>query len=132
MAAVSQPSRRVQPAPGAGARAGAGAGPAERPRRRSQAPAARIRWDRVARVAMLFTLVVLLYLAISPVRSLIADFHLSAQRHAQLGELERRGAALAEQEHALSLPGTRAVEARNLGLVRPGEHLYVVYGLPDN
>jgi Tfp pilus assembly protein PilX len=81
---------------------------------------------------MLFMLVVLLYLAISPVRSLIADFHLSAQRQAQLRQLERQGAALADQEHALSQPGTRSVEARNLGLVRPGEREYVVYGVPDN
>jgi hypothetical protein len=128
VAVVSQPSRRVAPAPGAPGRARA----AERPRARSQAPAARIRWDRVARVAMLFTLVVLLYLAISPVRSLISDFHLSAQRQAQLRQLERQGAELAAQEHALSLPGTRSLEARNLGLLRPGEHGYVVYGLPDN
>jgi hypothetical protein len=81
---------------------------------------------------MLFTLIVLLYLAISPVRSLIADFHLSAQRHAQLRQLQVRGAQLASQEHALSQPGTRQIEARNLGLGRPGEHLYVVYGVPDN
>ena len=81
---------------------------------------------------MLFTLVALLYLAISPVRSLITDLHVSAQRHAQLLELQRRGAALAAQERALSLPGTRQVEARNLGLVRPGERAYVVYSLPDN
>jgi hypothetical protein len=128
VAVVSEPSRRVAAAPGAPGRARAG----ERARARSQAPAARIRWDRVARVAMLFTLVVLLYLAISPVRSLIADFHLSAQRQAQLRQLERQGAALADQEHALSQPGTRSVEARNLGLVRPGEREYIVYGLPDN
>jgi ATP phosphoribosyltransferase regulatory subunit HisZ len=81
---------------------------------------------------MLFTLIVLLYLAISPIRSLISDFHLSAQRQAQLRQLQSRGAALALQEHALSLPGTRRVEARNLGLVRPGEREFVVYGLPDN
>ena len=99
---------------------------------RQQSPAARIRWDRVARVAMLFALVVLLYLAISPVRSLIADVHLSAQRQAQLRLLESRSAALTAQERALSAPGTRAVEARNLGLVRPGEREYVVYGVPDN
>jgi hypothetical protein len=81
---------------------------------------------------MLVTLIVLLYLAISPIRSLISDFHLSAERQSQLRELQRRGAALALQEHALSLPGTRKVEARNLGLVVPGEREYVVYGLPDN
>jgi len=81
---------------------------------------------------MLFTLVVLLYLAISPVRSLIADFHLSAQRQTQLRQLERQNAALSAQEHALSQPGTRSLELRNLGLVRPGERSYVLYGLPPN
>jgi len=81
---------------------------------------------------MLFTLIALLYLAISPVRSLINDVQLSAERHAQQLQLQRRGAALAAQERALSLPGTRHIEARNLGLVVPGERAYVVYGLPDN
>ena len=99
----------------------------------AQAPAAaRIRWDRVGRVAMLFALVVLLYLAISPVRSLIADFHLSAQRRAQVVALQRTANQLAAQERALALPSTRETEARNLGLVRPGEHPYVVSGLPNN
>jgi hypothetical protein len=127
VAAVSPPSSRVAPAPRPAHRA---QGAQQRSRR--QAPAARIRWDRVARVAMLFTLIALLYLAISPVRSLIADFHLSAQRHQQLVELQRRGAELATQERALSLPGTRQVEARNLGLGLPGERLYVAYNLPNN
>jgi Tfp pilus assembly protein PilX len=81
---------------------------------------------------MLFALLVLLYLAISPVRSLVADFHLSAQRHAQVTALQRAAAALAAQERALALPSTRETEARNLGLVLPGEHPYVVRGLPNN
>ena len=81
---------------------------------------------------MLCTLIALLYLAVSPVRSLIADVHTSAERHTYLLELQQRGAQLARQERALSLPGTRQIEARNLGLGRPGEHLYVAYGLPDD
>ncbi len=81
---------------------------------------------------MLFALVVLLYLAISPVRSLIADFHLSAQRRAQVVVLERKAAALAAEESNLALASTRETEARNLGLVRAGEHPYVVSGLPNN
>jgi hypothetical protein len=92
----------------------------------------RIRWDRVGRVAMLFVLVLLLYLAISPIRSLITDFQLSAQRHAQVQTLERQAAALAGEERALGSPNTREVEARNAGLVRAGEHPFVVSGLPDN
>jgi hypothetical protein len=81
---------------------------------------------------MLFALVVLLYLAISPVRSLLADFHLSGQRHAQVSARQRTASELAAQERALALPSTRETEARNLGLVLPGEHPYVVRGLPNN
>ncbi len=81
---------------------------------------------------MLFALVVLLYLAISPVRSLIADLHLNAERRAQVAALQRKATALAKEERALAQPSTRETEARNLGLVRAGEHPYVVTGLPDN
>jgi cell division protein FtsB len=96
------------------------------------APAARIRWDRVGRVGMLVALALLLYLAISPLRSLIADFHLSAQRQAQLRALRHQAATLAAEQHALAQPGTPQVEARNLGLVKPGERAYIVYGLPND
>ena len=81
---------------------------------------------------MLFALVVLLYLAISPIRSLIGDLQLSAQRRAQLVSLQRAAALLARQERALALPSTHQIEARNLGLVRRGEHPFVVNGLPNN
>lgn len=92
----------------------------------------RVRWDRVGRVALLFALVVLLYLAISPVRALIADLHLEAQRRAQLHALERQHAALVATEHSLGQRSTSDAEARNLGLVRPGEREFVVSGLPNN
>jgi len=77
---------------------------------------------------MLCALVVLLYLAISPLRSLVADFHLSAQ----LGALQREARELAQEQRLLEDPGTAQIEARSLGLVRPGEHEYVVNGLPNN
>ena len=80
---------------------------------------------------MLFALVVLLYLAISPVRSLIADLHVNAERRAQVVLLQRKATQLADEERALMLPSTRETEARNLGLVRAGEHPYVVSGLPN-
>ena len=81
---------------------------------------------------MLFALVVLLYLAISPVRSLFTDLHLSAERRAQLHALQLEHASLLNTEHALRQKSTNDAEARNLGLVRPGEHEYVVSGLPNN
>jgi hypothetical protein len=93
---------------------------------------ARVRWDRVGRIALLFALAVLLYLAISPVRALIADLHLEAQRRAQLDSLERQHSSLLATEHALAQRSTGDAEARNLGLVRPGEREFVVTGLPNN
>ena len=93
---------------------------------------ARIRWDRVSRVALLFALVVLLYLAISPLRSLLGDLHLSAERHAELRALQRTAAALAATERRLGQASTSAAEARNLGYIRPGEREYVVRNLPNN
>jgi hypothetical protein len=81
---------------------------------------------------MLLVLVVLAYLYISPVRSLLADLHAAAGRHGQVVALERTAAQLHAQEQALERPSTVEIEARNLGLVRPGEREYVVSGLPDN
>ena len=92
----------------------------------------RVRWDRVGRTALLFALVVLLYLAISPLRSLVAELHVADQRRAQLRALERVHASLVQTETSLRQRATNDVEARNLGLVRPGEHEYVVSGLPSN
>ncbi len=81
---------------------------------------------------MLFVLVVLAYLYISPIRLLISDLHVAALRHRQVVALERTTAGLRAQEQALARPSTLEIEARNLGLVRPGEREYVVSGLPDN
>ena len=101
-------------------------------RRRSSPAPAKIRWDRVSRMALLFTLVVLLYLAISPIRSLISDFNLSSQRRAQLNALQIRYAQLQREQRALSSPMAPTLEARSLGLLKHGEHGYVIYGLPPN
>ena len=81
---------------------------------------------------MLFALVVLLYLAISPIRSLISDLQLSAQRRAELHALQRAHASLVGTENALRGRATGDAEARNLGLIAPGEHEYFVSGLPNN
>jgi hypothetical protein len=133
VAAVTPTSSAPQTAAGRRRRGLATETPVERlARRRSSPPPARIRWDRVSRMALLFTLAVLLYLAISPIRSLIGDFHLSAQRRAQLHALQIRYAALQREQRALSSPTAPTLEARSLGLLKHGEHGYVVYGLPPN
>jgi len=93
---------------------------------------ARVRWDRVGRVAMLFALVVLLYLAISPIRSLMSDMHTLSARRAQLHALQSIHRSLVGTQQALARTATSDAEARNLGLVRPGEHEFFVRGLPNN
>jgi Tfp pilus assembly protein PilX len=81
---------------------------------------------------MLFVLVVLAYLYISPVSGLLSDLHQASSRHAQVIALERQGAALRAQERSLRQASTLEVAARGLSLVRPGEREYVVSGLPNN
>lgn len=81
---------------------------------------------------MLVALIILLYLAISPVRSLITDLHLSAERRSQLHSLERTATVLAGEERSLEQSSTSDLEARNLGFVLPGEKAFVVKRLPSN
>jgi cell division protein FtsB len=81
---------------------------------------------------MLLALVLLAYLYISPIRGLVADHHQVAAREAQLRALERTAKQLRAEELGLEQPSTAEREARNLGLVRPGERAYVVSGLPNN
>ena len=81
---------------------------------------------------MLFVLVVLVYLYISPVRGLVSDLHQASSRRAQVVALARQGAALRAQERALRQASTLEVAARALSLVRPGEREYVISGLPSN
>jgi hypothetical protein len=81
---------------------------------------------------MLFVLGVLMYLYVSPALGLVTDLREAASRHAQVVALERTAVALRAQERALTRPSTLELEARGIGLVRPGEREYVVSGLPHD
>jgi len=74
-------------------------------------------------------LVALLYA--KPVRSYLATRHEVAQRRAEVR-------ALGAQKHALlgrlafsTSAGALAREARRLGFVRPGEHLFIIHGVRE-
>jgi cell division protein FtsB len=56
----------------------------------------------------------------------------SRQQQAIVRNLERRNASLAAQERSLKSPATVQREARALGMVRMGEHPYVITGLPKH
>jgi cell division protein FtsB len=108
-----------------GARPRAAAGPHRLARR---PPHARVRWDRVGRVALLVVLGVvgLLY-----VQHALSYLSARAQFNAQgtiVRRLERDNARLAQEQRALRDPATIVLDARKLGMVRPGERSYVITG----
>jgi cell division protein FtsB len=93
---------------------------------------ARIRWDRVGRIAMLAVLCAILYLYVSAGVSLLSSWRESKRDNAQVVALARQNRALQRQRTVLTGPGTMQAEARRLGMVKPGEQTYVVSGLPSN
>jgi cell division protein FtsB len=94
--------------------------------------AARVRWDRVGRVTLLLVLGGVLLLYVGPARSYVSTWRQSRAAHAQVARLAREHRALQAQARRLSDPRTLEREARELGLVRPGERSYVIRGLPRN
>ena len=91
-----------------------------------------MRWDRLARVALLCVLGALLYLYVSAGASLLSTWKEARQDSAQVAALERQHVALEAQHAALTSPGTLVEEARRLGMIRPGEQTYVISGLPSD
>jgi cell division protein FtsB len=100
----------------------------------SQAPPARgspgIRWDRVGRVALLATLIVIVLSYASPARQWIRQSGTAKHQKQELGDLTSENAKLKRRLRALRDPGALEREARRLGMVRVGERSYVVENLP--
>jgi cell division protein FtsB len=103
--------------------------PRPRPRRvGDRRPITRVRWDRVGRVSLLvvFAVVIGLY-----IQHTVSYFTSRAEADQQLGivhQLVKSNAALAKQQAALENPATVELEARQLGMVMPGERPYVLIG----
>jgi cell division protein FtsB len=92
--------------------------------------AARIRWDRISRYALLIVFAGLLFLYVNPLRSYVHTLQESHSRQAQVGALEAEHRRLEARKRALGAPDVIEAEARRLGMVRPGERAFVVRGLP--
>jgi len=95
-------------------------------------PIARVRWDRLGRIAMLCLLVALAYLYLSAGIRIFSTWRQARSDSAQVVALEREHTLLQRQHEALGRRGTVEQEARRLGMMNPGELPYVVTGLPDN
>jgi cell division protein FtsB len=74
------------------------------------------------------TLVALLYA--KPVRSYLSARHEVAQRQAEVRSLAAQKRVLLGRVAFSTSNEALAREARRLGFVRPGEHLYIVKGIP--
>jgi cell division protein FtsB len=89
-----------------------------------------IRWDRVGRIALLTTLVVILLLYLSPAKHWIQQSRTAGAQQDELGELAEENKELKRRVRALRDPGALEREARRLGMVRQGERAYVIENLP--
>jgi cell division protein FtsB len=92
----------------------------------------RVRWDRVGRTALLLVLLAVALAYVGPVRSLLSTWHESNAKQAQVQQLQHEHQALVSRARELRDSRTVQAEARRLGMVKPGEHSYVVGNLPQD
>ena len=92
--------------------------------------AARIRWDRIGRWALIGVFALVLYLYIGPARTWISTYLEAKHRRAGVARLQAQNRQLRAHRAALEAPGALEREARALGMVKAGEREYVVRGLP--
>jgi cell division protein FtsB len=85
-----------------------------------------IRWDRVARAALLGTLGIVLLLYISPLHRWVTQRNLAAQQNQDLHSLQRQNKQLRSHIRMLRDPAALEMQARKLGMVRRGEREYVI------
>ena len=89
-----------------------------------------IRWDRVGRVALLTTLVVIVFSYVSPARQWLQQSGTAGRQENELSQLTAEKKRLERRLRALRDPGALEREARRLGMVRVGERAYVIENLP--
>jgi cell division protein FtsB len=99
-------------------------------RRRSPARRGTIRWDRVGRLVLLATLVVILGLYVSPTVHWFEQTRTAGRQRQELRDLAREHRALLRRARELRDPGAIEREARRLGMVRQGERSFVIEQLP--
>src|SRR5206468_12345503 len=104
--------------------------PARRVRRRSGP--SRIRWDKLGRIALVLVLFGVMVSYLNPVVNLLQAWQGSKSSDAQLAQLKQERMDLSQRLREVSSPATLEREARRLGMVKPGEHAYIVRGLGND
>ncbi len=91
-----------------------------------------MRWDRVGRVSLLVVLCVVAGLYVQQALAYFSVRHQAGAQRAIVQQLTRSNASLRAQQRSLGDPATILRDARELGMVRVGEHPYEVTGLPSH
>jgi cell division protein FtsB len=86
---------------------------------------------RIARWIALSVAVLLALLYYRPVRAYVDTRHTLQVRTAEVHALSTRKHQLEERLAEIRSGGTLVRGARRLGLVEPGEHLFIVRGIPE-
>lgn len=89
-----------------------------------------MRWDRLGRVGLLVVLVVVAGVYAQDTLSYLSTRSQANHQAAIVQRLSRENAQLERQQRSLKQPATIVRDARALGMVKAGEHSYVVTGLP--
>jgi cell division protein FtsB len=88
--------------------------------------AARIRWDRLGRWALIAVFLFVSYLYVGPAVSWVSTYREAGGKRAEVAQLKARNAVLAARKKQLRDPAALEREARRLGMVKAGEKAYVV------
>jgi cell division protein FtsB len=85
-----------------------------------------IRWDRLGRVALLATLVVIMLLYVSPASRWLQQSSTAGRQQDELSRLTQENRELKSRVRDLRSPGALEREARRYGMVKPGERAYAI------
>jgi cell division protein FtsB len=88
--------------------------------------AARIRWDRVGRWALICVFAFVLYLYIGPARTWVTTYGEAKRKRQEVAEVRAQNERLRARKAELQKPDALELEARRLGMVKAGEKLYVI------
>ena len=91
-----------------------------------------MRWDRLGRLALLFLLAALLYLYLSAGIHMLSKWSQDRRIRAAVVALAQEHTSLLRQHDVLAREATLEAEARQLGMIKPGEQPFIATGLPDN
>jgi cell division protein FtsB len=92
--------------------------------------AARIRWDRVGRWALICVFALIVHLYVGPARAWWATYAEAKRQRAAVAQLKAENARLRKAKQDLRGAAALEREARELGMVKAGERAYVIEGLP--